>query len=75
MTKPQANQNRAAMNNALDQALDCETLGIAAVRCCLETALAHCGALAKGKMLEERDEWRVNETRLALYTQGWKVGL
>jgi hypothetical protein len=75
MTKTQANQNRAAMNNALDQALDCESLGIAAVRCCLETALAHAGALAKGEALEQRYEWRVNETRLALHAQGFNVGL
>lgn len=73
MTKTQANQHRRTMNAALTESLECQSLGVAAVRCCLETALAHCRALADGGMLEQRDEYEVNECRMALSSQGFEV--
>lgn len=58
------------MTAALRQAFD-ETVHVAAARCCLETALAHCKALAAGGQLTETDRYDINETFAALAARGW----
>lgn len=69
MTKNQAKQLRLQMFSALEQAFDCDT--VAPARCCLESALAYCEALADGGQLKQDDRHTVNETFAALAARGW----
>lgn len=69
MTKPQQTATRLQMNSALEQAFDAGT--VAAARCCLETALVCCRALAADGALLCDDRLTINETFAALRSRGW----
>lgn len=73
MTKSQAIHHRKSMNAALVESTECQSLGVAAVRSCLETALAHCKALADGGQLRPSDRYEVTCTRTMLREQGFAV--
>ena len=58
------------MHTALTQAQD-EDRFISAARSCLETALAHCQALATAGKLVAYDQARVEEVQSVLARRGW----